>query len=400
MQPFQMKTPKPVPQGVPQLLNALRRELRLLHYSIRTEQAYLAWTAEYLSFFEDRDPLHLGPHDVNTYLSHLATDREVASSTQNQALCAIVFFYKHVLDRDPGEFGEIAWSKKSPRLPAVLSTTETRGLLNQLMGKQRLMAELLYGTGMRLMELLRLRVKDVDFDRNLITVREGKGDKDRTALLPARLVEPLRRHLLEVKALHEQDLRDGYGTVHLPYALERKYPNAHRQWGWQYVFPAAHLSTDPRSGRVQRHHLGDDYLQRAVRAASRAARIDKPVHCHTLRHSFATHLLEAGTDLRTIQELLGHTDLNTTMIYTHIVRRGPYGVASPLDQLHGPQGGDTPVLGTPPENVPVQTTPETLPAVKSEAMASRPGLIAVLRAQIKAFVGLVFALLIPTGARP
>ena len=380
---------EPDTQDARSLLHALRRELRLLHYSIRTEQAYLAWTAEFLEYFPGHDPRGLGPHDINAYLSYLATDREVAASTQNQALCAIVFFYKHVLDRDPGEFGEIVWSKKAPRLPAVLSIEETRKLLGCMEGKPRLMAELLYGTGMRLMELLRLRVKDLDFERNLIAVREGKGDKDRTALLPARLIDPLTKHLAGVKRLHEQDLAAGYGTVFLPYALERKYPNAHREWGWQYVFPAASLSRDPRGDRVQRHHLGDDYLQRAVRAATRRAHIDKPVHCHTLRHSFATHLLEGGTDLRTIQELLGHTDLNTTMIYTHIVKRGPYGIASPLDQLHAPSVSQAPPPG-------VVSTGD---ASAVDAKSARMGPFAQLCALLKSVAGFLLSVVIPTGAR-
>lgn len=383
---------KDVPAGKDALLAALRRELRLLHYSIRTEQAYLSWTAEFLSFFADVDPLQLGPNDINAYLSYLATDREVAASTQNQALCAIVFFYKRVLDRDPGEFGEITWSKKSPRLPAVLAVEEIRRLLEQLMGRQRLMAELLYGTGMRLMELLRLRVKDVDFERRLITVRQGKGDKDRTALLPTRLIEQLNAHIAEVKKLHEIDLAAGYGTVYLPYALERKYPNANRQWGWQYVFPAGGLSRDPRSGRVQRHHLGDDYLQRAVRTAARAAGIQKHVHCHTLRHSFATHLLESGTDLRTIQELLGHTDLNTTMIYTHIIKRGPYGIASPLDQL--------PSL--PSMRHETEQPKQELLTADSAASVVSPGestrRLSHVLARLKAVVALIIPWLVPSGA--
>ena len=357
MTALQQSISKSVPLGKAELLEALRRELRLLHYSIRTEQTYLRWTDEFLDYFEGRHPSDITPQDINAYLSHLAIDREVAGSTQNQALCAIVFFYKHVLGREPGEFGEIAWSKRAPRLPVVLTLDETRRLFSQMQGQPRLMAELLYGTGMRIIELLRLRVKDVDFARDLITVREGKGNKDRTALLPSRLVDPLKAHLQRIREQHAADLAAGGGTVHLPQALARKYPNADREWVWQYVFPAGQTSRDPRSGRMQRHHLGDDYLQRAIRSASRASGLGKPVHCHTLRHSFATHLLEAGTDVRTIQELLGHNDLNTTMIYTHVVKRGPYGVASPLDRLQQiePPVVDGPSRVAPPE-IAVQTS--------------------------------------------
>jgi len=302
----------------------------------------------------------MGAPEVNAFLSHLASDRNVSPSTQNQALCALVFLYKHVIGKDIGALGEVVRARKHPRLPVVLTPEEVRALIEQFAGTQRLMIELLYGTGMRILEVLRLRVKDLDFDRRLITIREAKGDKDRTVALPERLVSALRTHLERVRQLHEQDLRDGYGTVFLPHALERKYPQANKAWCWQYVFPARKLSTDPRSGRVQRHHAYENALQKAIAAATRRAGIAKPVHSHTFRHSFATHLLESGSDIRTVQELLGHKDVSTTMIYTHVLRRGPLAVASPVDRLLG----SSPLVAVPP-----QVAAETPPCLTTEEEA-------------------------------
>jgi len=266
-------------------------------------------------------------------LTHLAIKGNVAASTQNQALCAILFLYNEVLKRELGRLGEVVWAKKPERLPVVLTRAEVKAVLGQLSGANWIMANLLYGAGLRILECLRLRVKDVEFHQNQIIVRQGKGNKDRVTMLPQNVKGPLQQNLEKVKALHGQDLQAGFGTVYSPYALERKYTHANREWHWQYVFPATTLSIDPRSGVKQRHHLDESVLQRAVKEAIRQAGIAKHATCHTLRHSFATHLLEAGYDIRTVQELLGHADLNTTMIYTHVMNKGPLGVKSPADLL-------------------------------------------------------------------
>jgi integron integrase len=275
----------------------------------------------------------MGEPEVEQFLSSLAVDRNVAASTQNQALSALLFLYKVVLDRPLEDRIEAVRAKKPARLPVVLTRAEVRALLAQLDGTKWLMAHLLYGSGLRLLECLRLRVKDVDFGQNHLIVRDGKGFKDRDTLLPRALREPLRVQIAEALRAHARDLAEGFGQVHLPYALERKYPNADRQRCWQWIFPAPNRSTDPRSGIVRRHHLAETALQKAVRDAVRRAGIDKPATCHTLRHSFATHLLEAGHDIRTVQELLGHKDVQTTMIYTHVLQSGPLGVRSPADLL-------------------------------------------------------------------
>jgi len=275
----------------------------------------------------------MGEPEINAFLSHLAVAGKVSASTQNQALCAILFLYKHVLKQELGDLGEVVWAKKPKRLPVVFTGEEAKAVLNQLSGTNWIMAMLLYGSGLRLMECLRLRVKDIDFNYNQIMVRDAKGERDRGTMLPQNVKRPLKEHLKKVKEVHEADLKKGYGTVYLPYALERKYPNVNHEWGWQYVFPASQLSIDPRSGAKRRHHLGEKVLQRAVKAAILTAGINKHASCHTFRHSFATHLLEAGHDIRTIQELLGHKDVTTTMIYTHVVNRGGMGVKSPADFL-------------------------------------------------------------------
>jgi integron integrase len=313
------------------LLDRVRDRVRVLHYSIRTEDAYVQWIRRFILFHGKRHPQEMGAPELEAFLTHLAVDRDVAASTQNQALSAILFLYREVLGRPLHEPGRIAPARRPERLPTVLTRDEVRSLLAHLDGTAWLMASLLYGSGLRLMECLRLRIKDVDFGQRHILVRDGKGQKDRATLLPRALEEPLQRQIDRVRTLHQQDLDDGHGRVYLPHALAEKYPDADRRFGWQYVFPAARRSTDPRGGIVRRHHAAERPLQRDVAAAVRRARILKPASCHTLRHSFATHLLESGHDIRTVQELLGHDDVRTTMIDTHVLQSGPLGVRSPLD---------------------------------------------------------------------
>jgi integron integrase len=317
---------------MPKLLSQVRQQIRTRHYSIRTEEAYVYWIKDYILFHGKRHPFELREQDISNWLSHLANERKVAASTQNQALSAILFLYRDVLNVSLDWIVNIERAKKPARLPVVFAKDEVEAVLSRLKDTAWLMASLLYGSGLRLMECVRLRVKDVDFQQHQIIVREGKGGRDRITMLPMALDEPLGRHLERVKRLHEQDVGAGYGRVYLPYALNRKYPHADREWGWQYVFPAQKLSLDPRAGIVRRHHADEQALQRAVRAALRAAGIKKPGSCHTFRHSFATHLLEKGYDIRTIQELLGHKDVSTTMLYTHVLNRGGKGVRSPLDK--------------------------------------------------------------------
>jgi integron integrase len=312
--------------------------IRLKHYSIRTEQSYVDWAKRYILFHDKKHPKDMGAREVSAFLSHLAEVGHVSASTQNQALNAIIFLYKHVLQIELGDMGDTVRAKRPLRRPLVLTPQEVAKILSHLEGTTRLLAELLYGTGMRLMEGVRLRVKDVDFERHEIIVRDGKGGKDRATMLPARLAPVLQRHLEDVKALHLQDIAAGHGHVYLPHALAEKYPNADREWGWQYVFPARGISIDPRSGLSRRHHLHETRLQSAMKNAVRASGIDKPASVHTLRHSFATHLLEAGYDIRTVQELLGHKDVSTTMIYIHALNRGAGGVMSPLDRMEGAVG--------------------------------------------------------------
>jgi integron integrase len=291
------------------------------------------WVYRFIIFHDKRHPKDMGGREIGEFLSHLASDGKVAASTQNQALSGILFLYRHVLKRDPGEFGDVVRAKKPKRLPVVLSPKEVERILAQVAGTVKLMLVLMYGTGMRILEVLRLRVKDVDFENSCICVRDGKGRKDRVVPLPRNTVEALRVQLKRVKDLHERDLADGYGTAYLPNALERKYPNANREWGWQYVFPSKKLSVDPRSGRTQRHHAYESALQTSIRTATRKAGIPKPVHAHTFRHSFASHMLAAGADIRTVQELLGHQDVRTTMVYTHILKNGSLGVVTPDQRI-------------------------------------------------------------------
>lgn len=318
--------------GKPRLLVQMREQIRLKHYSIRTEQVYCEWVKRFIRFHLYRHPAEMGAAEVEAFLSDLAVRRHVSASTQNQALAALLFLYKHVLKLDLPWLGEVVRAKKPVRLPVVLSVSEVQQLLAQLQGDIWLIASLLYGSGMRLMEVLRLRVKDVDFARQAILIRDGKGMKDRITVLPQRLQQPLKQHLIAVRARHQLELDAGRGDVYLPFALEKKYPNAPREWGWQYVFPASSLSVDPRSGAVRRHHVDEKRVQRSFKRAVEAAGILKLATPHTLRHCFATHLLESGQDIRTVQELLGHADVKTTMIYTHVLNHGGLAVLSPLDR--------------------------------------------------------------------
>ena len=314
------------------LLTQVRHYLRLKHYSIRTEEAYVQAIKRFILFHRKRHPKEMGAEEVRQYLSHIANQGKVSASTQNQALAALLFLYREVLNREIGFIDGIERAKRPLRVPAVLTREEVRRVLANLSGTHHLMAALLYGAGLRLMECVRLRVKDIDYGYNQIIIRDGKGEKDRRTVLPSALAHPLKQQIEKVRLIHELDLRQGCGSVYLPYALERKYPNASRELMWQWVFPASQLSPDPRSKQVRRHHASEDSLQRAVKGAMRRAGVSKPASCHTLRHSFATHLLEDGYDIRTIQELLGHKDVSTTMIYTHVLNRGGKGVRSPLDK--------------------------------------------------------------------
>jgi integron integrase len=315
----------------PKLLDRVRDVMRRKHYSIRTEQSYIDWIRRFILFHGKRHPLEMREQEVTAFLTHLARDGGVAASTQNQALSALLFLYKEVLRQDLGWPEDVERAKKPARLPVVLTRKEVRRIFRHLHGTPRLMAGLLYGSGLRLMECVRLRVKDVDFGYARVTVRDAKGGKDRVTMLPLNLASGLQRHLQKIRAQHEQDLVEGFGAVWLPDALAKKYPNAVREWSWQYVFPSSRLSVDSRSGNRQRHHIAEGLLQGAVKKAVRAACLTKPATCHTLRHSFATHLLENGYDIRTVQELLGHKDVSTTMIYTHVLNRPGIGVKSPLD---------------------------------------------------------------------
>jgi integron integrase len=339
--------PSTQPSGRAPLLDAVRTRhgkildelvvvIRQRNYSIRTEQAYLGWVCRFLLFIGEREVAAVGETEIASFLQDLAVRGQVAASTQNQALNALVFFFTQVLKREMGTFGEFVRAKRPRHLPVVLSRSESGRLLQKLQNLSPLhylMAALLYGTGMRLMECVRLRVQDVDFDQNLIMVRDGKGQKDRVVPLPRSLYQLLTDHLEERHRLHQDDLAQGLGEVFLPDALARKYPNAPREWPWQYVFASGRLSLDPRSGETRRHHIHENGLQKSVKKAALSASISKRVNCHALRHSFATHLLESGHDIRTIQELLGHADVSTTMIYTHVLNRGGHGVISPLDSL-------------------------------------------------------------------
>ena len=314
------------------LLDQLRDAIRIKHYSYSTEKTYVHWAKRYILFHNKRHPAEMGALEIEAFLSHLAQEANVSASTQNQAFNALLFLYRNVLQIELAIPIHALRAKRAQHLPTVLSKTEVNQVLSEMQGLHQLMTRLLYGCGLRLMECLHLRVKDIDFEQSQVVVREGKGEKDRLTMLPASLVEPLKAQIAFVKQQHERDLANGYGSVELPYALARKYPNADKELSWQYVFPSDHLSTDPRSGITRRHHFDPSGLQRAVKTAAKLAKINKPVSPHTFRHCFATHLLEAGYDIRTVQELLGHKDVKTTMVYTHVLNRGPKAVRSPLDE--------------------------------------------------------------------
>jgi len=322
-------TTEPPPR---KLLDRVRDAIRVRHYSRRTEDAYVNWIRRYILFHHKTHPSALGPEDLNAFLTHLAVDCDVAASTQGQALSAILFLYRHVLEEEIGWVGDVVRAKRPVRLPVVLAREEVRMLLGRMSGVTKLVAALLYGSGMRLLEALRLRVKDVDFLAGEIVIREAKGRKDRRTMLPMALAGPLQQQIERARRLHEADLVAGYGEVWLPNALAVKYPNAAREFAWQYVFPARGLGVDPRSAVTRRHHLDESTVQKAVKAAVRESGLDRQVGCHTLRHTFATQLLADGYDIRTIQELLGHADVKTTMIYTHVLNKGGRGVTSPLDR--------------------------------------------------------------------
>ena len=313
------------------LLDAVRSEIELRHYSFRTQKAYVEWIRRFVRFHGRRHPRELGGDEVRAFLSHLATELRVSPATQAQALSALLFLYKRVLNVDLPWIHNVIRANRPKRLPTVLDKSEAKRVIAHLRGDYWLIAGLLYGSGLRLMEALRLRVKDLDLYHHRIHVRDGKGSKDRVTIVSPALIEPLRHHLAKVRILHDHAMSSGYGGVELPYALARKYPRAFQQWGWQYVFPAAQPSRDPRSGTFRRHHVHEQSVQRHVRRAARAAGIERPVSPHTFRHSFATHLLEAGYDIRTVQELLGHRDVSTTQIYTHVMAPGKNSVRSPFD---------------------------------------------------------------------
>jgi integron integrase len=330
-----------LPQGVarPRLLDVVRQAIRRRHYSYRTEETYLHWIRRFILFSGKRHPRELGEREVTAFLNDLVARRHVAAATQNQALAALLFLYKEVLVQPLPWLEALEHAKQPVRRPTVLTAAEAQQLLSRLRGTRWLMASLLYGAGLRLRECLKLRVKDVDFGYRQILVRDGKGGKDRVTMLPAVIVELLKAHLERAKVLHDTDLAEGCGDVELPDAIARKYPRAPYEWGWKFVFPSHKRSVDPRSGAIRRHHVYENFLIRAVKEAARSAGITKHVSCHTLRHSFATHLLESGYDIRTVQELLGHSDVSTTMIYTHVLNKGGRGVKSPLDS----GGGQPPV---------------------------------------------------------
>ena len=320
-------------QPQPRLLDRLRLALRSRHYSRRTEQSYCHWVKRYIFFHNVTHPDNMGETEINAFLTHLAVKKKVSSSTQNQALSALLFLYRHVLDREVGDLGEVIRARKQARLPVVMTRDEVKRVLQYLDGEKWLIACLLYGAGLRLIECLRLRIQDIDFQQNCINVRDGKGNKDRITMLPESIKENLVKHLKKVKGIHDNDIKRGYGRVMMPDALARKYPNANKEWRWQWVFPQENLWRNESTGERGRHHVHETIIQRAVHAAVKKAGLVKRATCHTFRHSFATHLLESGYDIRKIQELLGHKDIKTTMIYTHVLNQGPRGVKSPADTL-------------------------------------------------------------------
>ena len=325
--------------GKSKLLVRLREALKSRHYSHRTEQTYVMWAKRYILFHNKRHPAEMTETEINAFLTHLAIKEKVTASTQTQALSAILFLYRHVIRREVGDLGEVIRARKPKRLPVVMTRDEVKVVLGQLAGDKWLMAGLMYGAGLRLMECLRLRVQDVDFSANQVTIRDGKGGKDRVTMLPQVVKGPLQQHLKHVRAIHERDLAEGYGRVHMPNALARKYPNAAADWRWQWVFPQERRWVDRRTGEQGRHHVHHTIVGRAVKEAVRKADLTKRAGCHTFRHSFATHLIEDGYDIRTVQELMGHKDVRTTMVYTHVLNRGGRGVTSPADTLSSVKSG-------------------------------------------------------------
>lgn len=324
--------PQPIPSAQPKkLLEQVSDAIRIKHYSSRTEKTYIDWIKRYILFHDKRHPKDMGAEEIQAFITHLATQKQLAASTQNQALSAVIFLYRYVLKIDITLPSDIIRAQKSEALPVVLTHHEAMSVINKMTGVSQLMTKILYGSGLRLMECLRLRVKDIDFGNHQIIVRDGKGEKDRLTMLPDVLISDLQTHLKTVDDIHQQDLKAGYGEVYLPYALARKYPNAPKEWIWQYLFPAFARSVDPETKKIRRHHLDESVLQKAIRQTARIVGIDKPVSPHVFRHSFATHLLQNNYDIRTIQELLGHKDVKTTMIYTHVLQRGGLAVKSPLD---------------------------------------------------------------------
>ena len=324
---------KPFSESHSELFDRLQVALRTRHYARRTEQAYGHWITRFTRFHHGRHPAEMAEPEINAFLTHLAVKGQVSASTQNQALAALLFLYRHVIGRNVGDLGEVIRARKPDRLPVVMTREEVKAVLANLTGEKRLMASLMYGAGLRLMECLRLRVQDIDFSRHEILVRDGKGAKDRITVLPESLNAPLQAHLKKVKAIHEKDLADGWGRVLLPDALDRKYPNAPKDWRWQLIFPQETRWKNTKTGEEGRHHVHETILQRTVKDAVRRAGVVKHAGCHTFRHAFATHLLETGYDIRTIQELLGHKDVSTTMMYTHVLNKGGHGVRSPIDGL-------------------------------------------------------------------
>ncbi|MBW2561252.1 MAG: integron integrase [Deltaproteobacteria bacterium] len=317
----------------PKLLDRMRLALRARHYSRRTEQTYCHWVKKYIYFHNVRHPDEMGEAEINQFLTHLAVKGKVSASTQNQALSALLFLYRRVLDREVGDLGDVIRARKPTRLPVVMTKDKVRAVLKNLAGSKLLMANIMYGGGLRLMECLRLRIQDIDFQTGSITVRSGKGDKDRTTMLPNSIKDTLKEHIAAVKKIHCQDVKQGYGKVAMPDALARKYPKANIEWRWQWVFPQEKLWINKTTGERGRHHVDESIVQKVVKDAVRLAGLTKRATSHTFRHSFATHLLEDGYDIRTIQELLGHKDVKTTMIYTHVLNRGPKGIRSPMDYL-------------------------------------------------------------------
>lgn len=317
----------------PRLLEEVRQSLRVRHYSLRTEQSYIYWIRYFIRFHRMRHPGTMSKEHVEAFLTYLAVNKKVSPSTQNQALSAILYLYKHVLKIKLPWLDNVVRAKRKKFIPVVFTREEVKALLAQFDGTYWLLFSLIYGAGLRISECVSLRVKDVDFHYKQLVIRDSKGSQDRVSVLPAPLIEPLRDHLARVKELHKQDLENGYGDVYLPYALKRKYPNADKEWHWQYVFPSRNIATDPRSGRRRRHHIYEKSLSRVIKRAMRKAGIYKPASTHTLRHSFATHLLEDGYDIRTVQELMGHKDVKTTQIYTHVLQKGGAAVRSPLERI-------------------------------------------------------------------